>query len=334
MKLNTFRSVLNFLGRPLFLVLNGTGIGLLIASQWLPDLWRLGCTTVGSAFLTIGITLPVALFFQTQSNADAFKILNTCASVGIDSIFVSRKRDSDAIRAAIDEAITRSTTINLLGIAFRSFLNPSSESTEGVQERLYSPSIRLRVLLLAPDSQAAIHRAAVEQGNVTIDDIRYTLNNSLVSLAQERLKQLLSNQPSLVKGLDQATRAVVEQVRTKIQLEVRTYDTEPIVFLMMLDSTMFAEQYHRGRPDEIVPVGSCIGKYMPVIQYRGQSAGFRFLESHFEQVWNENEKSDSTMDILSRAIEQQKKTILKRSQQSDIGTKQQHAADELRPPLS
>jgi hypothetical protein len=309
MKFNTFRSVLNFLGRPLFLVLSGTGVVLLIASQWLPDLWRLGCTTVGSAFLTIGITLPIALFFQTQSNADAFRILNTCTRVGIDSIFISRKRDSDAIRTAIDEAIIRSTTINLLGIAFRSFLNPSSESTEGVQERLHSPSIRLRVLLLAPDSPTAQLRAAVEQGNATVDDIWYTLHNSLVSLAQERLKQLISNQPGLVKDLEQDTRSVVEQFRTKIQLEVRTYDTEPVVFLMMLDNTMFAEQYHRGRPDEIVPVGSCIGKYMPVIQYRGQSTGFRFLESHFEQVWNENWENDKTIEILSRAVEQQKRLI-------------------------
>jgi len=313
MKTIILRGILSFLGRPLFLVLNGIGGALLIASQGLPGLWHVACTTVGSAFLTIGITLPVALFFQMQSNSEAFKILNTCTRVGIDSIFVSRKRDSKAIREAIDEAATRSTAMTLLGIAFRSFFDPSSESAEDVRERLYSPSIRLRVLLLDPGCEAAKRRAAVEQGNATIDDIRYTLNNSLVALAQERLKQILSNQPSVSGDLEHDAKTVAEKLRNRIQVEVRTYDTEPVVFLMMFDNTMFAEQYHRGRPEEIVPVGSCIGKYMPVIQYRSQTPGFRFLESHFEQVWSE--ASDKTNEILARAIEQQKQLMHRHSEE-------------------
>jgi hypothetical protein len=256
--------------------------------------------TIGSALLTIGITLPVALYFQMQSNSEAFKILNTCNSVGINSIFISRKRDSKAIRDAIDESARESMTVTLLGIAFGSFFHPSSEYTEDVRDRLYSPPVHLRVLLLNPDSDAAKRRADAEEGNATIDDIRYSLNNSLVSAFQERLRRLLAYQQSIKDDFSKEETNFSEILRSNIQVEVRIYNTEPVVFLMIFDNTMFAEQYHRGRPEEIVPVGSCIGKYMPLIQYRRGSPGFRFLESHFERVWGE--ASDVTNEILQKAI--------------------------------
>ena len=72
------------------------------------------------------------------------------------------------------------------------------------------------------------------------------------------------------------------------------------MIMMVFDDTMFSEQYHRERPDELVPVGSCIGKYMPVVQYRRGSTGFRFLESHFETLWNE--ATDRTDTIVQTAL--------------------------------
>lgn len=134
------RSLLTIMGRPIFLVLNGSGVVLLFVSQALPGLWSMGSATVGSAFLTIGITLPIALYFQVQSNTEAFKILNTCTRAGIDSIFISRKHDSKDLREAIADAISSSTSVSLLGIAFRTFSDPSGEARDQIAEKINSPS--------------------------------------------------------------------------------------------------------------------------------------------------------------------------------------------------
>ncbi len=300
------RNMLTILGRPIFLLLNATGVGLLFLSQALPGIWGVGSVTVGSAFLTIGITLPVALYFQVQSNAEAFKILSTCGRVGIESIFVSRKRDAGDLREAIDEAVSKSNAISLLGIAFRTFTDPSAESREGISQKINSPSTHLRVLLLNPESKAAERRAKVELGNATIDDIKYTLQNSLVAAAVERLRRVRQDQ-MVTGGTKEAgsqTEISSEKWREKLNMEVRIYETEPVVFLMVFDDTMFTEQYHLGRPDELVPVGSCIGKYMPIVQYRRGSTGFRFLECHFESVWNE--ATDQTNEIVQTALNRYK----------------------------
>ena len=295
------RSMLTIFGRPVFLLLNSAGVALLLLSQALPDLWSMGSTTVGSAFLTIGITLPVALYFQMQSNAEAFKILNTCSTVGIESIFISRKRDANDLREAIAEAMPKSNTVSLLGIAFRTFSDPSAESREDISGKINSPSTRLRVLLLDPASAAARRRAEIELGNATIDDIKYTLENNLVATAVERLRRVRAQSGPEVDAQDDSQTGSSSVIwREKLNMEVRTYKPEPVVFLMVFDNTMFSEQYHRGRPDELVPVGSCIGKYMPVVQYRRGCAGYRFLERHFETLWNE--ATDQTDHIVQAAL--------------------------------
>jgi len=293
--------MLTIFGRPVFLLLNAAGVALLLLSQVLPDLGSMGSATVGSAFLTIGITLPVALYFQMQSNAEAFKILNTCSKAGIESIFVSRKRDANDLREAIAEAMPKSNTVSLLGIAFRTFSDPSAESREDISGKINSPSTHLRVLLLDPASQAARRRAAVELGNATIDDIKYTLENNLVATAVERLRRVRAQSGPEVDAQDGSQTGSSSAIwREKLNMQVRIYKPEPVVFLMVFDNTMFSEQYHRGRPDKLVPVGSCIGKYMPVVQYRLGSSGFQFLESHFETLWNEAE--DQTDTIVQAAL--------------------------------
>jgi len=296
------RGILAILGRPIFVALNAAGVALLFLSQALPGLWSVGSATVGSTFVTIGITLPVALYFQVQSNAEAFKILNTCTRVGIESIFVSRKRDARDLRDAIADAVSKSSSVSLLGIAFRTFSDPSGEAREQISEKMNSPSTRLRVLLLDPESAAAQRRATIELGNATIDDIKYTLHNNLVATAVERLRQLRRGEPGTADDDQTLSQLAPDPAwwRNNVKMEVKTYAIEPVVFLMVFDDTMFVEQYHRGRPDELVPVGSCIGKYMPVIQYRRGSTGFRFLECHFEVLWAE--ATDRTDEVMQEAI--------------------------------
>jgi len=307
MRGNTFFSQLfQFATRPVFLFVDVSGLIFLIISQWLPPMWSAGSLTVGSTLITIGITLPIALFYQLKSNAEAFKILDTCTRSGIQSIFISRKTDYDDLRRSINNAIIGTNEISLLGIAFRSFFNPSAEHTDQVRERITSPKFLLRVLLLDPDSNAAQRRAAVEQGNATIDDIRFTLSNSSVATIQERIRRLIPKVPGLAEKLCQPNKDLnssgfLSDIAEKINFNVRIYSTEPAVFIMKFDSCIITEQYHRGRPDKVIPFGSCIGKYVPILQYEKSSDGYKIFADYFDRLWDESQ--DLTIDLVKKAIE-------------------------------
>ena len=283
---------------PIFLVLDLMGIASCFAIGFVRPTWHPFFITLGSALITTGITLPVAVFFQSIHNDQAFKILNSCSRAGIESVFASRKQDSHDLYGAIRKKLSDSTTISLLGVAFKTFFDPSSESWEELSGNFNSLSKGLKILLLDPDCPAAILRQKAEHGNTTIDDINYSISNGLLAITQERLSQLSKRMlPHEFEHMLKADGAALIQ---KLNMQVRTYISEPVAQVIMFDDSLFSEQYHRGRPDEIVPRKSCIGKYMPVIQYRRGSYGYRFLECHFETIWNEAQ--DITTTLIDRAM--------------------------------
>lgn len=178
---------------------------------------------------------------------------------------------------------------------YPTFFDPSGEARDTLAHTVNTVATRLRVLLLNPACEAAKKRQEIELGNATIADINHTIDNGLQAVAAERLADLQRATPGRdILKLDLAA------LQTELKMEVRLYSVEPIAFVMMFDHTLFHEQYHRGRPAALVPIGSCIGKFMPVLQYRRGSMGFTFLESHFDQIWNDAE--EITQKILSEAI--------------------------------
>ncbi|MDP2645417.1 MAG: hypothetical protein Q8P24_10790 [Desulfobacterales bacterium] len=174
-----YREMWRLFSRPIFLITDLLGVVGLTVSQFITGPWAGGLAAVGSAFLAIGFSLPVALFYQLQANAESLKILDTCNRAGIRAMFRSRQSDSVELREAIDSAAARSTDIKLMGVAFRSIFNPSGEHTRQFRERLDDPRILLRILLLNPESDAAKRRALVEKGNTTIEDIHFTINHGV-----------------------------------------------------------------------------------------------------------------------------------------------------------
>lgn len=255
--------------------------------------WHPFLFTFGSVLLTIGIILPAAVYFQSLSNEQAFKILNSCNIAGIETIFVSRKQDDFDLRHALDLSMAKTKEISLLGVAFRTFFDPSAVSSEIRSKALNSISTKIRVLILDPESEAAIRRSNIEFGNATCADIEYTINNGLSSLAAERLIKLKSDASTEID-----MRNIDNDILKKLNFEVRIYSLEPVVFIMQFDDAIYTEQYHSGRPKD-VPMGSCIGKSMPVLKYRHGSIGFKNLDSHFEQTWKE--AKDITPNILEAA---------------------------------
>ncbi|OHE25570.1 MAG: hypothetical protein A3J94_00635 [Syntrophus sp. RIFOXYC2_FULL_54_9] len=296
-----YREMWRLFSRPVFLLTDFLGVVGLSVSKLAADPWSGALAAVGSALLAIGFSLPVALFYQLRANAESLKILDTCNRAGIRAIFKSRQADSEELREAIDTAAARSSEIKLMGVAFRSIFNPSGEHTRQFRERLDDPRIPLRILLLNPDSDAAKRRAVIEQGNTTIEDIRFTINHGIPSTIQERLKR---GDDSISEGLQQATKATLgadcnQKEISACNLQVHLYDIDPIALLMIFQESVFTEQYHLGRP-KALRSGSCIGKYVPVIEYSSSADACSFLIRHFEEIWNLSK--DITEDVLKLAV--------------------------------
>jgi hypothetical protein len=294
--------LIELMRRPEFLVADILGIAALLSAGLLPATWAAGISVIGSALLTIGVTLPIGTYHQLRANADALKILDSCNRAGISAIFVSRIDDSSDLRQTIDDSFINSHALKIMGVAFRSLFGTGGEYTKVVRTKIDDPKVKLQVLLLNPDSDAAKRRAQIEEGNATIDEIKYTLKYGLPATLKERLKRALSDEQvsrfrsDLTKGI---TSDLVKKIVAKGGLEVRTYDFDPITFLLISNSYVLTEQYHLGRPEGL-RAGSCVGKHIPVLMYKRGAKAAAFLESHFEYVWANS--TDKMAHIIEEAV--------------------------------
>ncbi|NKB59937.1 MAG: hypothetical protein GKS00_26805 [Alphaproteobacteria bacterium] len=220
--------------RPIFLLSDLIGVALLLVSHFATSALGGALAAVGSAFLAIGLSLPIALYYQLRENSASLKILDACSRSGIKAIYESRQEDSADLRSAIDDAVKVSADIRLLGVAFHSLFNPSAEYTSQVRGKISDPRIPMRVLLLNPDSLAAKLREEVEEGHKTIDNIRDTINNGIPATIQERLDAARLQDPMLNGRLEVAlkdkTDDAVKIIAENTNFQVRIYDTDPMTF--------------------------------------------------------------------------------------------------------
>ena len=313
-----YKEVLTTMCKRTFLLLDFVGMGIIILSILLKPYFQATdfIVAVGSTILTIGLSLPVAIYYQSQEskrafdninnlNRSLFKIINSCQASGINSIFISRKKDYDNLRISIEEAVKSTKEVFLLGVAFPSLFNPDYPHTKNVKERFHNNGIKMRILLLNPASQAAKRREEIEKDNETTEQINKSLGKGIVSITWERIKNILQNNEDLkdrIKPLyNEDKRIEVANVFSEnINIQIKLYDFDPIIFLMGFDECLFAEQYHFGRPKEIIQSFTCTGGYVPVIQYSNHSDSYAFFKSHFEYVWNKSEQY--TQRIVSSAI--------------------------------
>lgn len=299
-----YRELWKLITRPVFLITDLIGVALLFTSQLFGSSdqlaaipWKAVLATIGSAVLTIGLSLPIALFYQLRANAEALNIIDACNRSGIRAIFESRQKDSLNLRTAIDIAASSSTEILLLGVAFRSLFNPSGEYTPQMRERLDDPRIGIRVLLLDPNCKAAQLRANIEKGNTTIEDIRFTLENGIPLTCRERLGNLESF--TMPQSQAEFSASDIATARKLSNCEVHIYENDPMLFLMAFQHSVFCEPYHIGRPKNHRS-GSCIGKNVPLIEYSDRAPAVKFLREHFESVWEISK--DVTNEVIVKAV--------------------------------
>jgi len=293
------------LKQALFLSMDLAGISTCISALYAPGHWQLFLFAVGPLLITAGLSAQLASAARRNGTREE-SILRHCGNAGIENIFPSRMQDPSAVAEAELAELSKSQSVSLLGVALRRMFDPSDETTEAFRKLLYEPTRNLKVAVLDPECQAAIAREEIECGNGTISDINHTLSNGLISCIAARLRILEERTPRLDLG-DKRNR---EALLNLLNLQVRIYRSDPVAHVLRFDSSLFCEQYHSGRPEEIVLPGGCIGKYMPVIQYRKDSWGYRFMESHVENLWERS--TDMTPTLISHALEMLSKAECKR----------------------
>ncbi len=279
----------------MFLLVDLCGITACVTGLNAPEHWKLFLFAIGPLITSIGVSSQIATL-KEASGRRTEELTKHLDQAGIVDIFPSRRQSSSALAEVQLAECSKSQCIDLLGVAFRREFDPSDETTEAFRQLLYEPTKFLRVSLLDPECHAAREREEIEYGNATIDDIAHTLSNGLIVCAAARLRRLEDRTACLDLADGQTRQAILKS----LNFQVHIYDSVPVAQVIRFDSSLFCEQYHIGRP-EIVPVGGCIGKYMPVTQYRKDSMGYRFMESHFENLWQRS--TDITPVLIGHALE-------------------------------
>ena len=292
--------------------------------------------------------------FPGYSQPEADALLNACEESGISALFPGRRLSEIAFREAVDNAADNcSKNIDLLGVCFHSFFDADHVRDSKIKDRLASPDVELRILLLNSNSEAARRRNEIEHCGTVLCNINTSLEKSIPDLVNKRIcKRIESNdsfknkvESAVKRGdddldklitdlklqMDSAAKEGVNNLKkiitklklqvesaakegvfdldslvTELKLRVRLYEHDPIMFMMRFDDSLFAEQYHFGRPPGLID-RICIGGYVPIIQFAKKAEekdteAYKYLLAHFEYEW-ENSKDVSHTVVLAGAKE-------------------------------
>lgn len=272
-----------------FITIFVLGILLLIPSilfeNKITEFWRTFFHVVGIAFIAVAVSAPVSEYFQFKTLSKHMAILRGAQNSGIIHIFRSRNEDREDFQKAVEMEFSQCSKIMLAGVAFpRIFHNPPLP--EPIDKKMFNPNIPIKILLLNPESNAAIERAKIEIGRNTITDIQRSID-SFQLILKERAKLLKINLSKKNNNFD---------ILKTIKMEVHLYDFTPITFMIMTDNLLFLEQYHFGRLHIDRP-GACIGGRTPLIQYNNHSLTYSIMENHFNYMWTSKSKN-ITLELL------------------------------------
>lgn len=290
----------------IFILINMIGFFSLVINLFIKNQIIL---SLSMTFFTMGITLPIALYFQMRQSGESFNIIKACNFAGIESIIVSR--EDQELKLLIENCFKDTKNIFLQGIAFPELLDYTIAPETEAKKRLRNSAISLSVLLLNPESNAAKRRAQIEDpdqitGNwKTIENINRTIDD-LTLFARSRIEDKYSNNnvdwKQKISELMKNNGEFITTIKESINFNVKLYDFDPIVFIIGTDNYMFSEQYHFGRPNFIKYTATCIGGHVPVLLYKKDSKAYLCLKSHFDYVWKSSETKDITSDLIRKAI--------------------------------
>lgn len=185
------------------------------------------------------------------------------AALDIEGIFVRRGTSDErqqyilAVQGALDDAIERSSTIDILCVAGPDFFGCDGAHYRLLCEHLRRPDNKteVRVLLLDPDSPAGIERAKLEIGHGTKSDIEIA-GKTLTWLGSE----------------------------TKGRVLHKYHDLPRSNFVLITDQSLFHEAYPTA---PMRPPDGPIGGLVALLQYKKTSRAYDRWKGHFEHAWKD-----------------------------------------------
>jgi len=229
---------------------------------------------VGSAMV---IAAAIAFLIERRTHAAMFATVDEAAkrmhnatlltrgaaSLDIEGIFVrrgtvdERQECTDAVEAALADAIERSLPIDILCVAGPDFFKSDGTHSGLLWTKLTAPGNKttMRVVLLDPDSPAGKEQASLEIGHTTNADIR---------AAGDTLNSLYA--------------------ATSGRVSHRYHDSAGANFLIITEHTLFHEAY----PTAVArPPAGPIGGHVALLQYKKTSRGYDRWRKHFDHVWGQ-----------------------------------------------
>jgi len=245
-------------------------LGFTILTGWVRDL----CNVLGTGVAVTTLVSSTLNFHFERGIHRHFSIVAGAEKSGVYGLYSVR---ADALWEINAEFARAYGTASLLSIAGTDFFHTGCPIIAQLDKWCAAKRPNnVRILLLDPRSKHAIDRAILEEGfNLTplsIDEFNYIgtalWKNIIFSL--EQLERLL---------------AVCEPGENG--LEVRTYDTAPMLLYAHINDRVFVEQYHYGttKEEQSTPLTKCLGKKVPVSEYRGNSLSGRLYAGHFDYLW-------------------------------------------------
>lgn len=268
-----------------------------------PDLYG----KLGNAFIVGGISWGVLLsikksierIFESRTDkieeAYAFKardkrLIDEVKETGIRHIYRDRGTSDESYITSLLEnldKIPENGEVKIIGVTLARFFGPNyNKELLTAIFRLLRRNVKFKLLMLDPRSKDAISRAYIDQSEL-VSKHGYVastiLNDSLAVI--RRLKLPTSDwviQPSLID-------------RIKNQIEVRLYDTNPVLHLIIMNKYSFVELYHNGggdyirealkRHEDYSNLPNYTG-FVPVFQVNKFSLFGELMTSHFDNIWD------------------------------------------------
>lgn len=154
--------------------------------------------------------------------------------------------------------------IEVIGISLRSLFQGGGKLNKAILDMLadaaeserQTPS--WRVMVLDPECDQARYRSEREEPEGT------------------KLEE-----GNLHREVDLTIQVVDHWHKRGCNIELRAYKGSPSCFLMIIDNTIFVEQYHYGRAG-----GARVAELVPLLEFISDSNTYRELLGHFDYMWN------------------------------------------------
>jgi hypothetical protein len=211
---------------------------------------------------------------------------------GIINVFDSSKDARERILWLIEHT---HENLYIQGFSLHSYFDGDSELYWAIRKLTEQKQVKIKILLIDPESEQAKYRAWREHILQQEDLGETPLTWEDFGSGPHRETQLYSD----TKRSIQWVRSITTGLTDTETFRCKSYATAPYCFMLMSDSSVLVEQYHYGKINQ--PVGTKIlGKDMPILEYKRfddlsdlsndteQSKPlqtYQLMKSHFEFVF-------------------------------------------------